>query len=90
MWTEIFVNEAEDRLPEIKPLYFSATKEEKSGDILIKAVNVCEEAMQAEVVLNGTRCNKLIGLAYEMAGYDLEAENTLDNPQNVVPSEKDF
>lgn len=84
------INDAEDKLPVIEPLYYSASIESSTGDIIIKVVNVQEQAVTAQIELDGRMNKALTGKIFEMSGYELEAENNFEAPKLVAPRQKDF
>jgi alpha-L-arabinofuranosidase len=45
------INETEDKLPIIEPLYYTASVEDSTGDIILKTVNVQEHSVSVEIVL---------------------------------------
>lgn len=71
-----------------EPLYVSASVEE-GGDILVKAVNVTDTPRELELVFEGLEdvCRRMD--VYQMAGYDLEAENDFDHPRRVSPASQE-
>ncbi len=84
------LNETVDRLANIKPLYFSATFEDATGHVLLKAVNVSAEEAEVDVIFEGMEGHMLKGSVTEIAGFAPEAKNSLENPENVTPSQRDF
>ncbi|MDQ0874535.1 hypothetical protein QFZ77_003194 [Paenibacillus sp. V4I3] len=44
-------HDTEDKLPVIEPLYYSASFERSTGDVIVKFVNVQENSVHAQVVL---------------------------------------
>lgn len=70
----------------IEPLYYSASKEDKSGDLIIKVVNVSDQSKTATIELQN--CDYSQGKVYIMENYDLNAENDFVNPTKVIPVEK--
>ena len=47
----VLFNETEDKLPVIEPLYYSASVERSTGDVIVKVVNVQEQTVNAQIVL---------------------------------------
>lgn len=84
------INETEDILPIIEPLYYSASTEDSTGDIIVKVVNVQEQPVEAKVVLEGIEREVLNGKVFEMSGYEPDDENSFETPQHVMPKEKDL
>jgi alpha-L-arabinofuranosidase len=66
----------------------SCVQESKTGDVILKMVNAGKSSAMMKVNLNGF---KKIGLAQkEVLTGEAEAENTLENPMNVVPVASPF
>ncbi len=70
----------------IEPLYYSASIEEKTGDIIIKAVNVTDRDLRTAIEVKNT--NPVKGCIHSMEGYELEAMNGFAEPEAVIPQEK--
>ena len=81
-----FREEAEDILPAYEELYTTASVDEESGDVILKAVNVRNTPVIAEVNVPGAVSARI----YEMAGFAPEAENTFDAPRAVAPAEREL
>lgn len=79
------MNDCEDKLPLLEDIYITASKIEKTGEIIIKAVNVKDEPYSAVL-----RYGKGIyeGKAYSLSGYEKTDVNTLDN-ELIYPKEDD-
>jgi alpha-L-arabinofuranosidase len=84
------INETEDKLPVIEPLYYSASVESSTGDIIIKVVNVQNTPFTAQVVLEGFNKDTIKGSIFEMSGYELNDENSFETPGKIVPKQKDI
>jgi alpha-L-arabinofuranosidase len=80
----------EDKIPVIEQLYYSASIESSTGDVIIKVVNVKEVSVAAEVALEDFEKEELTGIIFEMSGYNLEDENSFECPELVIPKQKDF
>ena len=66
-------------------IYYSATKDSKSGHIYIKMVNVTGNANDVQITLSGV--NKISGKAQriELKANDSKTTNTIANPRNIIP-----
>jgi alpha-L-arabinofuranosidase len=84
------VNDTEDKLPVIEPLYYSASLEAATNDVIIKVVNVQGEAVKTKLVLDGIDQKTIIGKIYEMSDHNLNDENSFEAPKLISPKEKDF
>ncbi len=72
------------KVPEVFPIYQTVSKEEESGDIIVKLVNVQEKERNIAIQLEN--CNITGEATVEvLANEDYEAENSLKNPENVIP-----
>ena len=71
--------------PTMKSLYASATREQPSGEVILKVVNVAAEAQETEIRLAGV--SKVTGPAKAIVLTSEKAtdENTLDDPTKVSP-----
>ncbi|WP_151735807.1 alpha-L-arabinofuranosidase C-terminal domain-containing protein [Paenibacillus tengchongensis] len=80
------VNIAEDRVPAIEPLYYTASVEDASGDLIVKAVNVKDTPLPARIELKelSGACGEVE--VSEMSGFALDDANDLDNPVKVSPA----
>ncbi len=81
-------NDTVNRLPEIEELYVSTSveKQENGDRTILKAVNLTGEAKTVALCLEGVQ--RTVADITELSGYALTEENTLDNPNQVVPKEK--
>ncbi len=76
-------NDVTDRLPELEELYVTASTEQDKT--ILKVVNLTGEAKETEISIDGEPKNKVnITSLYD---YALTAENTFEQPQNIVPLE---
>lgn len=69
----------------IEPLYYSASKDLQTGEIILKVINVREESCSAVIDLMNAEGNQIKGNVYYMGGYALEAENSFEQPRLVSP-----
>ena len=77
-------NEAEDKLPVLRELYCTASRDEEN--IYIKAVNVRENAVTAEITVDGTASVRAD--ISELSGFDKDDVNSFDEPEKVYPKSK--
>ncbi|WP_310832053.1 alpha-L-arabinofuranosidase C-terminal domain-containing protein [Paenibacillus pedocola] len=84
----IIINQAEDRLPEIQPLYYTASLEDSSGDVIVKAVNVLDTPLPARIELKELRSASYKAEVHELSGIELNAENSFADPLKVSPSSR--
>lgn len=82
----IEINRAEDRLPELQPLYYTASVEDISGDVIVKAVNVLDTPLSVRVELKELNTASYTAEVHELSGVELDAENSFADPLKVSPS----
>jgi alpha-L-arabinofuranosidase len=71
-------------------LYASATRDSKSGDIILKVVNGSAEKIDTVVHLNGAKKLAHSGEAVVLTSENPADENTLDDPTKVSPKSQTF
>ncbi len=84
------INETVDKLPNIKPLYYSASIDSLTNEVIIKVVNVKDEAVLTTIDLQDYAKDKLKGTVYELSGYELTDVNSFEAPDKISPKQKDF
>jgi alpha-L-arabinofuranosidase len=84
------INDTQDMLPVIEPLYYTASREASSGDVILKAVNLQDEPVDVVVSLDGIVHKKFSGTVFEMSGFESDAQNSFETPRAVVPVQRDF
>lgn len=84
------INRTEDKPLVIEPLYYSASLEAATCDVIVKVVNVQEEAVKSKLELDGIYQETITGTIYEMSGFNLDDENSFESPELVSPKQKDF
>lgn len=72
------------------PLYASATKDDKTGDIILKVVNVAEVSVETTIGLPGAKHLSGAGEAIVLAADSPWDENSLDKPVQVSPRTETF
>ncbi len=75
-------NDVTDRLPELEELYVTASTEEDKT--ILKVVNLTGEEKETAIDLNGGRKTRV--QITSLHDYALTAENTFEQPQNIVPT----
>jgi alpha-N-arabinofuranosidase len=85
----IFANNVGDRVIPITPqadggLYTSASLDDRTHELIVKAVNVSASARPAEIRLNGLNPSGMAKVI-TLASADLNAENNFDHPKLVAP-----
>ena len=71
-------------------LFAVASKDERSGEVILKVVNATGSAREVRINLAGAKQIAKEGKAYVLASPDLKAENSLDEPMKVAPVERQF
>lgn len=72
----------------IEPLYTAASVDSKTGDIIVKLVNVQKRPIDTVLHVEGIEQAK--GTAYIMSGFALEDENSFAEPLKVSPREEEI
>ncbi|MBT9394819.1 alpha-L-arabinofuranosidase [Hymenobacter sp. NST-14] len=71
-------------------LFSSAVADDKTGEIILKLVNYSAQARPVAINLAGVKKPGKTGRATVLASADLEAVNSLDQPQNLSPQDATF
>ena len=74
----------------VEPLYLSASKCMADDSVILKMVNVSDQERRISVQLNGMEKKSLYGKMIVMGGGSLSAENSLEQPFNVIPEEHEL
>jgi alpha-L-arabinofuranosidase len=82
------INETEHIAPVIEPLYCSASIEDATGDVIVKAVNVQDAEVQAQLQFADLHSDNLLIDVYDMSGYALDEMNSFEAPAKIVPKYK--
>jgi len=69
-------------------LYTSASVDQRSSELIFKAVNATPAARKVRVVVKGTASLRGEGRLLVLASGDLNAENSLDQPTRLAPVER--
>jgi alpha-L-arabinofuranosidase len=69
----------------VKALQASATRDQASGEVILKVVNATTTAQPAEIKLNGVTQTTSPAQAFVLTSEKATDENTLDEPTKVVP-----
>ena len=69
-----------------EPLYTVSARDRKTGDVILKLVNLLPRSQPLTVELDGM--TGAAGTAYIMSGYDRDAQNALGEPERVAPREE--
>lgn len=76
--------------PEIRSLYASASRELRSGDVIVKVVNGSAEPVETELQLAGITALDCSAHASVLTSASGDDENSLENPHKVVPKDQNF
>ncbi len=76
----------EYRLPVVEELYYTASIENESGDLIVKAVNLKSEPISVELDIKEND-RKYVDI-WELSGYEKDAVNTFEEPMKVAPQRK--
>lgn len=86
----VLINETEDKLPVIEPLYVSASADRSNGDVILKVVNVRENSTAAQVVLADLPKSPSKVEVFELSGHALDEENDFEAPKRIAPKRKEL
>jgi alpha-L-arabinofuranosidase len=86
---KVFANNVGTRILPVTPqaqdgLYTSASVDDRTHELIVKAINVASIARAVEIDLNGVRASGAAKVT-TLEGADLKAENSFDQPKNVAP-----
>jgi alpha-N-arabinofuranosidase len=87
---KVFANNAGTRIVPVTPqaeggLYASATLDERTHELIVKAINYSAAARQVEISLNGVNPSGVAKVT-TLHSADLSAENSFDHPEAVAPA----
>ena len=71
-----------------KALSISSTLDKKTGEVIVKAVNVTGKNLPADIELQGVNKAGPQAKAIVLAGKTLDDENSLQEPKKIFPAEK--
>ena len=74
----------------IQSFYASATRDDETGEIILKAVNPGAVPETVKINLDGVSKVKPEGKAIVLTGADLNAVNSLDEPKTISPGQSKF
>jgi alpha-N-arabinofuranosidase len=69
-------------------VYTSASLDEGTGEVIVKVVNTGSALKEVRITLNGAKGSGTTGTAFVLQSQDLKAENSLDQPTNIAPIER--
>jgi len=75
--------------PQLPRVYAVASKDQESGQVILKVVNPASEPAHAVIALQGMERIAPGSAAIELSGHP-EAENSLEHPTNVAPKTTDL
>jgi alpha-L-arabinofuranosidase len=75
---------------ETQPIYASATRNDEGGEVIVKVVTPGEGQVEAEIALAGSGKVQGIATAIVLAAAGLEQQNTLAQPNQILPEEAAF
>jgi alpha-L-arabinofuranosidase len=73
-----------------QPIYASATRDNEGGEVIIKIVNPGDGQEEAEIALTGSGKVQDIATAIVLAAASLDQQNTLAQPNQILPEEAAF
>jgi alpha-L-arabinofuranosidase len=72
-------------VPTVKSLYASASRDRKSGEVIVKVVNVSSDKVLADVKLSGVAEVADPATALVLTSEKATEENSLEQPRKVAP-----
>jgi len=79
------IQQVTDTTSNVKSLCASATRDDQSGDIILKVVNTSSAAVNTQINLNGTTALSQTGKVIVLTSASPLDENTLEEPAKVSP-----
>lgn len=77
------------KVPEVFPVYQTVSKEEETGDIIVKLINIQEK--ECNIAIRLENCSITGKATVEvLANKESEAENSLKNPENIIPIKREI
>jgi alpha-L-arabinofuranosidase len=74
--------------PAPPPLFAMASRDDKSGDVILKVVNVSKDPVDTNINLNGVKGLQSAGKAIVLTSDSPGDQNTIDDPKKVFPQEE--
>jgi len=71
-------------------IFASSALDKNKNEIILKIANTSKEARKIAYTINGLKASERKGTQTIFVSSDMDAENTLDKPDNVVPTEKEI
>jgi alpha-L-arabinofuranosidase len=78
-------NDQPSAVRHVKSLFYSATRDSKSGKILVKIVNRSDAAQEVKIAITGANHVADTGTATVLKAANRDETNSLADPQHVVP-----
>lgn len=82
------VHDIDAPAPKVDRVFAVASREEKSGDTIVKVVNPTDAAADIRLELSGAPSGAAACRVIQLSG-EPDAENSIDHPRRVVPQESD-
>lgn len=71
-------------------IFASSALDKNKNEIILKIANTSKEARKITYTINGLKASERKGTQTTLVSSDMDAENTLDKPDNVVPTEREI
>ncbi len=71
-------------------IFASSALDKNKNEIILKIANTSKEPRKIAYTINGLKTSERKGTQTIFVSTDMDAENTLDKPDNVVPTEKEI
>lgn len=71
-------------------IFASSALDKNKNEIILKIANTSKEPCKVVYTINGLKASERKGTQTIFVSTDMDAENTLDKPDNVIPTEKEI
>jgi len=82
----VHMNDATDKQPVIEELYYIASVDTDTDDVIVKVVNVDDKAVTSTIEIDGI--NRIDGVITDIKNCELDSRNSFENPTLVSPEER--
>ncbi len=85
---KLIIDQTDTIAPAPSPLFTMASRDDKSGDVILKVVNVSKDPIDTAINLNGVKGLQSTGKAIVLTSDNPGDQNTIDDPKKVFPQEE--
>jgi alpha-L-arabinofuranosidase len=84
-WVQAGRRGGQSRTNEVKSLFYSATRDSKTGKIFVKVVNRADTPQPVKIEINGAKSVATKGTAIVLRAKDRTETNSIKDPKHIVP-----